>query len=292
MILSTPALSRLRTLIRPGLVLFCLVLLQGCAVKLAYRQLDWLIPWYVEDYLALDNRQEKQFRHMLDDWLEWHRRTQLPAYAAFLRQVARQAGDGLDEAELVSIQARTEELTRQLISAMGPPLATLLADATDAQVAHLTQKFAEDNRRYREEKIALADREARENAVDELIEGLERWVGGLDDHQRVLVEEWGQRYRPMAPEWLAARQRWQQAFAQVLAKRRSEPDAYRQGLLSLMDNPRLGRSPAFEEAIAHNHRQLAALQHRLDDSLSPAQRDHLIGRLRDYARAFEELSAD
>jgi hypothetical protein len=175
---------------------------------------------------------------------------------------------------------------------MGPPLATLLADASDAQVAHLMHKFAEDNRRYREEKIRISDREARENAVDDLVEGLERWVGGLDGEQRGLVEEWGQRYRPMAADWLAARQRWQQAFAQVLAKRHSEPAAFRQGLLSLMDNPRLGRSPAFEAAVAHNHRELVALQHRLDDSLSPAQRNHLIERLRDYARSFEELSVE
>jgi hypothetical protein len=62
--------------------------------------------------------------------------------------------------------------------------------------------------------------------------------------------------------------------------------------MTLMDNPRLGRSPAFEAAVAYNHRELVALQHRLDDSLSPAQRQHLLARLREYARTFDDLAAE
>lgn len=282
--------SSIHRLHRLMLLLACLLVLQGCAVTLLYRQLDWLIPWYVDDYLALDARQEKRFERLLDDYLVWHRDTQLPAYATFLRGIAKQAGNGLDEAELAAIQEGTEILTRDLISAMGPPLADLLADASDAQVAHLMNKFAEDNRRYREERIEIPEAEARADAVEDVIRGIERWVGPLDRRQRAMVEEWGARYRPMAGEWLSARQRWQQAFAQVLEKRREHPEAFREGLLALMDNTRLGRSPAFEAAIAHNHQELLLLQHRLDHSLSSRQREKLVKRLLDHADEFEALA--
>ena len=33
----------------------------GCAVKLVYNQLDWLIPWYLSDYLDMNGEQDDFF---------------------------------------------------------------------------------------------------------------------------------------------------------------------------------------------------------------------------------------
>ena len=39
-------------------MLFALVLvLNGCAVKFVYHQLDWLMPWYLDDYMEIPGNQ-------------------------------------------------------------------------------------------------------------------------------------------------------------------------------------------------------------------------------------------
>ncbi|HEY6611743.1 MAG TPA: DUF6279 family lipoprotein, partial [Pseudomonas sp.] len=63
-----------------GLLLALLVLAACSRMELVYRNLDWLIPWKLDDYLSLDAGQSVWLDARLDDHLRWHCRSELPRY--------------------------------------------------------------------------------------------------------------------------------------------------------------------------------------------------------------------
>ena len=67
-----------------------LVVFAGCGPRLIYPHLDWLIPWYVNDYISLDDTQNNMLQKRLLKQLDWHCRTQLPSYAKTLRAIGRE----------------------------------------------------------------------------------------------------------------------------------------------------------------------------------------------------------
>ena len=74
-----------RALHRLFLIACSALLLVGCGLRFAYSQLDWLLPWYLRDYVTLDAGQRGEFDRRLAGLLDWHCRSHLPEYVALLR---------------------------------------------------------------------------------------------------------------------------------------------------------------------------------------------------------------
>lgn len=276
-------------------VLFLMLLLgtvSGCAVRFAYNQLDWAIPWYLSGYMALSGDQKDRFQARLNEYLYWHRIEQLPLYVAFLRKVSIQAEDGLDLAEIADAQLQAETFANTLVVAMVPHVVALFSSATERQVELLFSKFDEDNQRFRRENIDVPDALQRKKAADDAMDYVERWVGTLNDKQENKVLQWGKQYQPMGAELLDARLAWQQAFRDILVLRLDQPVAFEQQLGALLQNSQFGRSAALNAKFAHNREASISLYQALDASLTPAQRKRLLKTLRNYAEDFEILSKE
>ena len=69
-------------------VALAVALLAGCSVvRLAYSQLDRWLAWRVEEYVTLTPGQRAWLGERLQTHLAWHCRTQVPAYADWLRSL-------------------------------------------------------------------------------------------------------------------------------------------------------------------------------------------------------------
>lgn len=66
-----------------------LLSLSSCSSKFAYNNLDWWVYWYLDDYIELNDRQEEQFDDYLNNWLSWHKRSELNRYKAHLERVKK-----------------------------------------------------------------------------------------------------------------------------------------------------------------------------------------------------------
>lgn len=282
-----------QTWLRGGLVFLLLVgLVSGCAIRLAYNQLDWVIPWYLKDYMALSGDQKDRFQTRLEDYLYWHRVDQLPQYAAFLHDVATQAENGLDRNEIAVIQVRTETFANSLITQMTPHVVALFASATEPQLQQLFARFDKDNAAFREQYIDISERAKRKQAANEARSYVQRWIGSLSDRQDQIVRDWSSSYEPMGEEMLAARKVWQQRFRDILTMRNAQPVAFEQQLTALLNDRNFGRSTQFDSKFAHNSEALIGLYQTLDASLSADQRKHLIKQLNSYADDFVALSKE
>ena len=269
--------------------LLCGLLLAGCAVRFVYNQLDWLVPWYLEDYIELEGPQEKLFEARLEAYLAWHRQEQLPIYADFLESVADAAEQGLTEADIASIQARTQSLAQTLIDKLEPDMMDLFAMASDKQVQSLFKKFASDNEQYRKDVLEVSVDKQRRQRGKEAQHYVERWTGSLDKQQRQLIDDWSQSYEIMGEELFETQLAWQGEFHRILDLRHDKP-VYEKAFRALLDNPEFGRSAALQQKLDQNERAVVQLYLQLDQSLTKSQRQHMVKKLRSYAEDFRALA--
>lgn len=71
------------------IIVLCLTLaVAACSrIDLAYRNLDVLVPWSLDDYLNMNRQQKTWLDERLKQHLAWHCKTQLPGYLEWLDQI-------------------------------------------------------------------------------------------------------------------------------------------------------------------------------------------------------------
>lgn len=270
-------------------VVLLLGIVSGCAVKFVYNQLDWAIPWYLSDYMSLDGDQEDAFDEQLERYLTWHRKTQLPLYSAFLRDIAKELERGMSEESISFVREKTNELGHALVERLAPDMVQLFYGASDKQITQLFDKFDEENAEYTEDYIEASERTQRKLRAKEIQAYIERWTGDLTKNQEAIIREGTDQYQLMGREFLDAKLAWQDEFKRVLALRET-PDVYSEALTALLLSEGFGQSDSFREKLAHNEIVLRALYLKLDKSLSDKQRKKAVKTLRGYAQDFIDLS--
>lgn len=277
-------------LLRIGMIVLSTLMLSGCGVRFVYNQLDWLIPWYLEDYVELEREQESLFEARLQSYLAWHRTDQLPRYSAFLHQVADNAEQGLTEQDIARIEDQTEQFAQALMDRMLNDLIDLLATANDAQIEQLFEQLQKDNAEYRREYIEVSAEKQREQRYKEVIKYAERWTGRLADNQIKQIADRVKKFELMGPEIEVARLAWQDEFKRVLALR-ADRAAYEAAFKKLISEPDFGRSEELKRKLAYNSDLAVKLYLELDKTLTSKQRSHMVKKLRSYADDFQLLSA-
>lgn len=274
-----------------GLIIICLSLINGCAVKLVYNQLDWLIPWYLSDYMELTNDQEAFFEARLARYLEWHRKDQLPMYADFLNRVADNIEAGLSLEQIAGYQAEMASFSNTLMIQITPDMLSLFEQASDKQLQALYEKFEADNEDYRKQFIDDTPAQQRKRRVKEVTGYIERWTGNLTKEQEAILTAWSEEYVLMGEEFLAGRKAWQEEFKAILAIRADEA-AYQARFKGLLSSTGFGRTPAFEKKLEQNKTLLSQLYSDIDKSLSDTQRRNTAKRMRKFAKDFQVLAAE
>ena len=76
-------------------VVFGSLFLTGCSFTFVYNNLDWWVDWYLDDYVSLNKSQQKAFDERFTQLHDWHRATQLSAYANQLKSLQAQINQGI-----------------------------------------------------------------------------------------------------------------------------------------------------------------------------------------------------
>lgn len=266
-----------------GAVLAAL-LLAGCGslVRLGYGQAPTLAYWWIDGYADLDDAQSQRLRDDLDQWFDWHRRQQLPDYAALLARAQREI------TEPISTQAMCawrEQALRRLDAALeraAPPLGRLIVTLRPEQIRHMERKLAKDGADMRAD-FAQADRGERARAsFKRTLERYENLYGRLDEAQRARLAQLLAASPFDADAWLAERERRNADMVRTLATVAAGGDAAQAQAAVFAIAERSLRSPrleyrAYQERLVQENCALAATMHNLT---TPAQRQHARGKLR------------
>ncbi|MEE4266135.1 MAG: DUF6279 family lipoprotein [Desulfobacteraceae bacterium] len=275
-------------------IIIILVFLTSCGPRLVYHHLDWLIPWYVSDYISLDNDQKNMLEKRLVTLLEWHCGTQLPAYAVTLRGLGRDlahSADPVDAAALQVYNTRIMELWKALLRQIGPDITAILATASDDQIRELFDNLARQNQKFIKKYIDLPPDELTRNRQKRMIKRLKYWIPDLTPEQRQAVSDWSMQLTPIAEQWLQNREAIQAEARRLLDLREDNPE-FRSDMQRLIGHPENMRSVAYQRNIDINTGITLKLLVQLNQMLTEAQRSHLLDRIESLAADFDTLSCD
>lgn len=279
--------ARLRTI---TVALALTVLLSACGVRYMYSQLDWIVPWYLRDYVTLSADQRVLLDRRLAQRLDWHCRSQLPAYALLLRKfVATAAASSADIDTLDRHANEVEASLRGLMEALADDAADLLATLSDEQVAALFVNLDRRNDKVRDEYLNGSATELRARQAERMEKRLRRWLGGLNVEQRGLVEAWAARTVPVAEQWFDHRIAWQRRLAEALHARHARPE-FDADVAALLVAPDAQWLVQYRTAVLRNRALTLELVRDLHRTATPRQRARLIRELESLAHQFERIA--
>ena len=275
-------------------IIIITVALTGCGPRLVYQHLDWLIPWYVSDYITLDSDQKNLLEERLAMLLDWHCRTQLPVYANTLRALGRDLAnraDPVSEASLLAYNRKIMLLWKELLQQIGPDITAILATASDVQIKELFDNLAMQNQKFRKKFVDLPPDEANRRRQDRMIKRLKYWISDLNPDQIQMVAEWSVQLTPIASQWIQNREVIQTKARSLLDRRFDNPE-FRSELQKLIIHPEKMRSADYQRRLDINTRITITLIVRLEQMLTKDQRSYLVTRIETLAADFDTLSCD
>ncbi|MCK6187599.1 DUF6279 family lipoprotein [Pseudomonas sp. EYE_354] len=206
------------------LVLLTLSLvLAGCnRVGLAYRNLDVIIPWTLNDYLDMNAGQKSWFNDTLKEHLAWHCTTQLPGYLDWLDRLQQMVDD--NQVTDAALQTRTQEAKHAIAEVareITPSAVELLQGLDDEQVQAMSDALAKDLRKRQDDylKPPLAQ-QIRERA-ERMNKRLDSWMRPLSASQQQRVMAWSDALGEQNTEWIGNRAHWQAQFIEAVQQRHS-----------------------------------------------------------------------
>ena len=204
---------------RLGATLLSLVLLAGCTNAWFYDQLDWLVPWYVEDYVDLTREQNRNLKEQLVPLLDWHRKEELAEYLALLERVEADLQQPLSAEVIESwIEAATVALNRLELRVL--PLAFDLGDQlSDEQMQEFLDKLWERQTELETEYLARTDEEYVEESYENFEDNMTQFLGRLSDAQKQRLQEAAASLTRFDAAWLADRKTWLEMLQAILQER-------------------------------------------------------------------------
>ena len=263
--------------------------LSGCSFKTVYNRLDDLIPKYVEGVVTLDDVLEDRLDERASLLLDWHRSTQLKAYAAWLQSLRQDMGEQLTE-EMLDQHIRTmEAFWLALFVRLNDEMAYLLPMLDQTQQEELFIYLEDSNEEFREEFIDPDPGERTEDYAERMVDTYENWVGELTDAQLTAVEQAASELISTAELRLHRRLAWQQGIRDILASNDTHYDKSQRLRVFLAGFEKDTDGP-IEQASDMNRQIIIRLTVQIAHSLSPDQKDYFTGKTGDYIRMFIELA--
>jgi hypothetical protein len=206
-----------------ALLLTLSLALAGCnRVGLAYRNLDVIIPWTLNDYLDMNAGQKSWFNDSLKQHLAWHCTTQLPGYLDWLDRLqlmvdSNQVTDAALQTRTVEAKQAIAEVAREIT----PTAVQLLQGLDDQQVKEMNDALAKDLRKRQDEYLKPPLPQQIKERAERMSKRLDAWIGPLSTRQQNRVTAWSVALGDQNTEWIGNRARWQAQFIDAVQQRQS-----------------------------------------------------------------------
>lgn len=252
----------MQTLLRPlALLLLCLVLVGCSGTRFMYNRLDFILPWYVDDYAELDRQQEAYLDERLEPFLAWHRTYELPCYLTLIDGINGALDRELTSDDIAAITRDAEEAWYRTEDEALDWLLDLGGKLSDEQVEGFLAALEEKQVEYEEEFLERSDEEFHEDSYDNMVDTASDYLGRLEREQKDVMRAASSELRRVDQEWLRERAAFIERLRELMKREPGWQDAVRDMIAARDDNV----SPEYLEAFEHN---VAILQRVTADTLN------------------------
>lgn len=246
----------------------------------------------MDDYIELSNEQEEQFDTYLDNWLSWHKASELVRYKDQLDRLKGQVVDNqLDYQQITNHFDEAKQHWSRVRSEIGPELVKMAKGLSDEQVVTLFAALEKENveeEEELEERKEKTPEERKKSRIKRMEDNLTSRIGDLSEEQKQIVASYAEQFVPTSEEWIAYRRNIQNAARRLFVARNVDSQ-FEEKLLALMKQPESYRSEVFNEASAHNTKVMATLIAEIVTTLSAKQRETLVENLNELIETVENF---
>ncbi|MDY7561534.1 DUF6279 family lipoprotein [Pseudomonas sp. 10B1] len=266
------------------------LMMSGCTrVGLAYRHLDIIIPWSINDYLGMTSTQKRWLDDRLKEHLRWHCTTQIPDYLIWLDRLQKMVETRQITELTLKARAAEGRLAIEHISKQVTPTAIeLLSQLEDKQVQTLQEAFANDLREHKKEFVDLPLDKQIIDRTKRMENRLGPWMGTLTAPQHQRVVDWSVTLGEQNQLWIDNRTHWQGLFIAAVQQRKS-PD-FSQRVTPLLQDRESFWTPQYRQAYEHTEQAAISLLVDLMAQSTPDQRQRLTEKISDVRNDFANLS--
>lgn len=274
------------------IVILLTLLMTACSSQFAYNNLDWLIHWYLDDYIDLTKPQKTQFDEQFAIWHQWHREQELQIYVAHLQEVKaqlsnRELSPQMIQAHFEQARGHWERLRQQIT----PDIARLSEALNKEQVEKLFAELEEKNSEAEQERLAMEEQELQALFEEQYNDRLRDYFGRLTDAQQALVAEAAKEVKSNRIEWIIYKRNVQQNAKQLLLRKDSNPN-FVNDFTALLQNPEQYQHALYVENMQHNRQVFSQLLFDVVNTLSDKQMRRLVRKIDGYIEDFTELAED
>jgi len=267
------------------------LLLSGCIVQFVYNHLDWIIPWYVNRFIDLNDDQEAMLDEKLKIQLKWHRVTQLPEYSKLLKDVGSTIQNGITMEDLGRFHVTMRGYWRDLVRRIGPDIAGILSTASDEQLDEMLKKFEERHEKFREDYIDLSEEERRKKKVERMNRFLKFCMGEVNENQEPIVDQWSRDLKNISSARMRYIKMRHNMFKEML-KRRKEKAWFEKQMCDLLFFERESWPKDFREMAEHNRELTKRVFIILHNRMNGDQREEFIETVMSLAEDFDVLAKE
>jgi hypothetical protein len=274
-------------------LLVCLGL-AGCgSLRFGYQHADTLLLAALDRYFDLDAEQKQLAQHRIEVLLAWHRATQLQEYSALLREAREKIRGPVTADEVLAFEAKVRPRLAALAERTAPDIAQLALTLRPRQLAHMRERWAEDDEEFRAASADGGPDELAKLQVRRFIKGAGFWLRELSREQKALVRaafaqrEGADRFRKEERE--RRRREWLAVLEGIRSEHpnpRAATERVRAFLAGLADPP----DPLRRAEASALRRSTAELIAALVNAATPEQRAELGEKLEGLAGDFNALA--
>ena len=279
-----------------ALLLLLAALLPACTVvKVAYNQLDTLLYWRLDGYADFTREQAPRVQESLAQFHQWHRRTQLPAYAELLQRLRPKLAGSISPEQACSMFDQVRGAADATLDPAQWTLVWMATELTEEQLRKIEKKQASNDADWRKEWLVnMTPEKLLDARFEKALSRSEMLYGNLDGPQKAALRA-GLGASSFDPSRsYAERQRREHDLLNVLRKINADKldtEQARALLAAYMGRALLPPDLADQRYTQMLVRDGCATFSRLHNSTTPAQRAQAAVTLDRYTRDFRLLIA-
>ena len=273
-------------------VISVLIMLTACSTRLAYNNLDWLVLWYLDDYIELDTQQENLFDDQLNQILIWHRQQGLSGYRIQLLSFKRHILAGELTAEqwqkhLTQLRQHWLDLRFKFSESLVLSAVNLSPDQVHELFINLSKKSKED----RQNVLELDSSERQAEKRNQINDSMKDQLGHVTQAQDDMLDEFLSKQVDTKLMYLDYTQQVQKEAKDVFSgfHQLKNETAFKQDLLAILQRPNVYRSAQLQQGMDQNRIELIRFLTDLSKSIDAQQKQHLLERVDNWLSIIDDL---
>jgi hypothetical protein len=267
-------------------ILALFICISCSTTKVAYNFANvWVVNWF-ESYFNFRESQRVELEKKLDQFFDWHRKSELPKIVLFLEDFKVRYNDGFDKEDINWVKTELNLFWQRILINAEKDIASFLLTVDDSQIFDINKKFheKEDDTLTKQSKMSLV--ELNQDILERTYKALENWLGNLEPSQKEKIEIWTQ----PDPYWVAVKLRNRKKFQSDLIELLRSKDTLKQSIHSWISNPEPHWTDEYKAIIKTKIEEWEAITLSIDSIILPSQREHVAEKIDDIISDLKDLS--